>query len=57
MPFDLTFLLVGFFAAVLLVGLLLMLGRGGVWKASAKVEAPQVRGPLPGGRAVHHQGG
>lgn len=32
MPFDLSFLLVGLFAIILLVGLLVMLGRGGVRK-------------------------
>jgi hypothetical protein len=32
MPFDLTFLLVGLFAVILLIGLLVMLGRGGVRK-------------------------
>jgi hypothetical protein len=32
MPFDLWFLLVGLFAVILLVGLLIMLGRGGVRK-------------------------
>lgn len=38
MPFDMQFLLVGLGAAILLVGLLVMLGRGGVRKGRPRAK-------------------
>jgi hypothetical protein len=45
MPFDMWFLLVGLFAVILLVGLLVMLGRGGVRKGPPPESKGSKRSP------------